>query len=97
MIGDRRLGDRSRGAAAQERDGLMRGLPDRNYGAENEDEINCAFKQVAFFFFRTNDQRVGGFEAFGGECGVFHGISWLTLIPYAKAVPRSWNEFEVAD
>ena len=36
-------------------------------------------------FFRTNEQRVGRFEAFGGESLVFHKFSWVDGEPLCKA------------
>ena len=83
MGGVRGLRDRSRERAAQS-DSLMRRLPDREHSAENEDEVDRAFKQVAFLFFRANEQRVGRFESVGGECGVFHMFDWVDDHPLCK-------------
>ena len=73
-------------------DGLLRHLPDRKYRAEDEDKISSVFKHAAFLLFRTNEQRVGRFEAFGGESILFHIFNWVDENPYAKAVPRSRND-----
>jgi hypothetical protein len=53
-------------------DRLLRQVPDREYRTEDEDEIGDVFKYGAFFVFRTNQQRVGRFEALGWESSLFH-------------------------
>jgi hypothetical protein len=70
LRGRGRVQNRARG----QRDRLLRHLPDRKHGAEDEDEISHAFKPAAFFIFGTDEQRVGRFESFGGESCVFHRI-----------------------
>jgi hypothetical protein len=70
-----------------QRDRLLRHLPDRKDRAENEGEKSSAFKYAAFLFLGTNEQRVGRFEAFGGESILFHIFDWVDDHPYAKPVP----------
>src|SRR5438477_9932435 len=66
-------------------DRLLRDVPDGKHRAENEDEISSAFKHAAFFLFRTNEQRVGRFEAFGGESILFHIFNWVDDESLCKA------------
>ena len=66
-------------------DWLVQHEPDRKHGAENEDEISSVFKQAAFLLFRTNEQRVGRFEAFGSESILIHIINWVEAEPLCKA------------
>ena len=73
------LGDRRRvyHRALGQLDRLLRHVPDRKHRAEDEDEKSSAFKQAAFLLFRTNEQRVGRFEAFDGESILIHIFSWV--------------------
>jgi hypothetical protein len=71
--------------ALRQRDRLLRHMPDRKYCAEDEDEISSAFKHAAFFLFRTNEQRVGRFETFGGESILFHIFNWVDDESLCKA------------
>ena len=78
LIRIRGLRDRRRVTRGQrQRDRLSRDLPDRKERAENDGEIDGAFKNAAFLFFGANDQRVGRFESFGGVSLVFHRVGFL--------------------
>ena len=83
----RGLRDRGRVDGSRHFDRLFRDLPDRKERAQNDCEIDSAFKNAAFLFFRADEQRVGRFESFGGESLVFHIIGWLMRPPIAKRVP----------
>ena len=73
-------------------DRLLHHLPDRKQRAEDEDEIGNVFKHAAFLLFRTNEQRVGRFEAFGGESILIHMFNWVDYEPLctARATGAEW-------
>ena len=50
---------RGLGPIGRNPDGLMSELPDRADSAQDDEAINEGLEQVAFFFFRLHQQRVG--------------------------------------
>lgn len=70
--------------ARRQRDRLPCHVPDRKNYAQRDGKIDSAFEHVAFLLFRTNEQRVGRFEAFGGESCVFHMFNWVDAYPLCK-------------
>ena len=70
-------------------DRLVHHEPDRKNRAEDEDEVSSVFKQAAVLLFRTNEQRVSRFEAFGGESILIHMFEWVDAEPLCKACATS--------
>jgi len=58
-------------------DWLLGNVPDRKYRTQDEREISQIFEYCTFLLFRTDEQRIGRFEALVGESILFHIACWV--------------------